>query len=307
MHFLKRRVTYLGHEVSRSVITPEPQNMVVVQEWTVPHIAKKLKIFLGFASYNSRFTESFARIAGPLHQLVNDSLYELKINKKPSRPPMAKWNCECQEAFDTLCKTLTTAPVLGYADNTKPFTVKTDASHDGLGVVLSQEQDGKRRVIANASHRLRPPEKNTQNHSSWKLELLAPKWAVTETFKSYLLETEFTYYTDNNPLSRLQWAKFEAVEQKWAAELAFFDFKMKHRLGRANGNADALWRIERGNFEKEITYPDELVQKENIGVTLSIPVPVELRELVTNCTTQVQPNRGIPETLTSLPPTVQLS
>ena len=75
--------------------------------------------------------------------------------------------------------------MLGHADYTKPFIVETDASHDGLGVVLSQEQDGKRRVIAYASRHLRPPEKNMQNYSSRKLELLALKWAVTEKFRSY--------------------------------------------------------------------------------------------------------------------------
>ena len=46
---------------------------------------------------------------------------------------------------------LITAPVLGYADCTKPFILETDASHDGLSAILSQEQDGKQCVIAYAS------------------------------------------------------------------------------------------------------------------------------------------------------------
>ena len=106
------------------------------------------------------FIDSFAKIAGPLHQLVNEFLHKLKTIKKLSKPFTAKWNIECQQAFDTLREKHTTAPVLGYADYTKPFIVETDASHDGLGTVFSQEQDGKRRVIAYASRRLRPPEKN---------------------------------------------------------------------------------------------------------------------------------------------------
>ena len=78
-------------------------------------------------------------------------------------------------------------------------------------------------------------------------------------------------YTDNNPLSHPQSAKLGAMEQRWAAELALFSFKMKYRPGRANGNADAPWRIARGNREKEIPHADDLaeIQLENISVMQS--------------------------------------
>lgn len=49
-------------------------------------------------------------------------------------------------------------------------------------------------------------------------------------------------YTDNNPLSYLQSAKLGATEHQWAAQLATFDFEIKYRPGRSNGNADALSR-----------------------------------------------------------------
>ncbi|KAI4901807.1 hypothetical protein NFI96_003059, partial [Prochilodus magdalenae] len=68
---------------------------------------------------------------------------------------------------------LTSAPVLAYADFTKPFILEVDARHDGLGAVLSQEQDGKVWLIAFAIRGLRPTEKNMENSSFIKLELLA--------------------------------------------------------------------------------------------------------------------------------------
>ena len=94
------------------------------------------------------------------------------------------------------------------------------------------------------------------------------------------------------------------MEQRWAAELALFNFKMKYRPGRANGNADALSRVARGNHEKEIPHADDLaeIQMENISVMQSTPVPVELKELITTYTSQEQLSTSIPgTTFTSLP------
>ena len=139
--------------------------------------------------------------------------------------------------------------------------------------------------------------------SSCKLELRALKWAVTEQFRSYLLGAEIQVYTDNNPLCYLQTAKLGAVEQRWAAKLALFKFKIKYRPGRANGNADALSRMTLGNC-KEPTPEDYLaeVQTSEINVTHSTPVPVELRETATENIDQVQPNRGtLKTTFTTLP------
>ncbi|KAK3561697.1 hypothetical protein QTP86_012539 [Hemibagrus guttatus] len=108
--------------------------------------------------------------------------------------------------------------------------------------LLYQHQKGEKTVIAYASRRLRGAEKNDQNYSSMKLELLALKWAVTEKFHSYLLGSKFTIITDNNPLCHLTTARLGAIEQRWAAQLAVFDFEVKYRPGRCNTAADALSR-----------------------------------------------------------------
>ena len=66
------------------------------------------------------------------------------------------------------------------------------------------------------------------NYSSMKLELLALKWAVAEKFQEYLLGSEFVVYTNSNLLTYLQSkSKLKAVEQRWAAELASFNFRIE--------------------------------------------------------------------------------
>lgn len=150
------------------------------------------------------------------------------------------WTPQCQVAFELLKEKLTSAHTLSYANFTLPFTLETDASNLDLGAVLYQEQAGERKVIAYASRRLRGAEKNDQNYSSMNLELLALKWAVTEKFRSYLLGSKLTIITDNNPLCHLSTANLGAIQQRWVAQLAVFDFDVKYRPGRCNTAADAL-------------------------------------------------------------------
>lgn len=145
-------------------------------------------------------------------------------------------------SFADLKGKLTSSPVLAYADFTLPFILEVDASLSGLGAVLSQNQGGKIRPIAFASRGLRPTERNMANYSSMKLEFLALKWAMSEKFREYLLGQKCVVFTDNNPLSHLTSAKLGSTEQRWATQLACFDFEIKYRPGRCNKNADALSR-----------------------------------------------------------------
>ena len=69
------------------------------------------------------------------------------------------------------------SPVLAFTDYTKDFLLKTDASKEGLGAVLSQKQeDGWFHPVAYGSQALTMHEKN---YHSTKLEFLALKWAIT--------------------------------------------------------------------------------------------------------------------------------
>lgn len=240
-HFLQAEVRFLGHQVSAGGVSTDPDKISAVREWPVPSTLKELRSFLGFCSYYRRFIEGFSQIAGPLHDVVNVCL-RATSSVKAAQVFKSSWSSQCQTAFGHLKDKLTSAPTLGYADFTLPFVIETDASNLGLGAVLYQHQKSKKAVIAYASRRLRGAEKNDKNYSSMKLELLALKWAVTEKFRSYLLGSKFTIITDNNPLCHLTTAKLGAIEQRWAAQLAVFDFEVKYRPGRCNTAADALSR-----------------------------------------------------------------
>lgn len=155
----------------------DPVKTSAVRDWPIPQTVKQVKSFLGFAGYYRWFIPAFSTIATPLNALTRGTAAH-------SKTATITWAPECQQAFDLLKEALLTTAILAYADFSQPFRLYTDASLDGLRAVLAQVQEGKERVIAYASRSLQPTERNDQNYSSFKLELLALKWAVTEKFKS---------------------------------------------------------------------------------------------------------------------------
>ena len=53
-----------------------------------------------------------------------------------------KWGVEQDTAFQKLKELVSSEPILGFPDYSKPFELHTDASGSGLGAILYQEQDG---------------------------------------------------------------------------------------------------------------------------------------------------------------------
>lgn len=201
--------------------------------------------------------EGYSKLAVPLNHLV--SLLSPWKGKTPKIPLLSRWYEKCEKAFQALRERLCTAPVLAFADFAKSFMLEVDARHQGLGAVLTQEHNGKIRPVAYASRSLKKTERNMENYSSMKLEFLALKWAVCEKFREYLLGNSFIVYTDNNPLCHLQTANLGAMEQRWASELASFNFTLKYRPGRSNSNADALSRLPLENASPGTVIPKQLV------------------------------------------------
>lgn len=232
-HLFKHEIEYLGHVISKRGVLPNPEKIKVIQWWKIPTTVTEVRAFLGLAGYYRRFIKHYAHHTTPIQMLLTG------VDQKEGWKKV-KWGPEQQAAFDFLKQQLTEAPVLAYADFSLPLRLRTDASNQGLGAVLSQVQNGEERVIAYASRSLHATEKNPANSSSFILELLALVWAVTERFAEYLTGAKFEVWTDNNPLGHLQTAKLGALEQRWAARLAKFDFSLHYYPGKGNQVADAL-------------------------------------------------------------------
>ena len=202
-------------------------------------------------------------MAKPLYQLLTEENAKKKTNE-------VEWTEQCEQAFNKLKEICSDTPILAYADYSKCFKVHTDASEQGLGALLYQDQDdGTTRVIAYASRNL---SKSKNRYHSSKLEFLALKWSVCERFHEYLYGGKFQVYTDNNPLMYiLTTAKLDATRQWWVAFLANYDFTIHYRSGKQNAEADALSRIK-WQHEDDVQVKVILARGSNADTTIPIGI-----------------------------------
>ena len=234
----RKQINYLGHVVGHKGVATDPKKIEAVTEWPRPTTVTEVRSFLGFVRYYRRFIPTFSKVAKSLNILLQN----LEGTSNQKKKFKVQWGSEQQEAFETLQRLCTEVSILAYADFKAPFILQTDASSDGLGVVLYQNQDGQRRVIAYASRSLSPSERNYPAH---KLEFLTLKWAITEKFHEYLYGAEFQVFTDNNPLTYiLTTAKLDATGHRWVAALSNYTFSITYKPGKNNKDADALSRIK---------------------------------------------------------------
>ena len=97
--FWLTEVRFLGHVVSASRVSVDPEKVEVVMSWERLKSVFKIRSFLGLARYYKRFIKDFSRIAAPMTRLT---WKEVKFD----------WDDRCEEAFQELKRRLTLAPIL---------------------------------------------------------------------------------------------------------------------------------------------------------------------------------------------------
>ena len=166
----KEEITYLAHQVSKDGVQPSDSNLKAIAECTPPQTYTEVCAFLGLVGHYQRFIKGFAHIAQPL----NDHLTGEGAQCKSEHVSCSE---DALKAFEALKQVCMTAPVLAFADYTKPFLLEMDASKDGLVAVLSQKQaNGWYHPVTYGSRALTPHEKITIQPSlsfwCWNWQLL---------------------------------------------------------------------------------------------------------------------------------------
>ncbi|GJT76623.1 reverse transcriptase domain-containing protein [Tanacetum coccineum] len=187
-------------------------------------------IILEFCSKDS-MVEDYEPIGSNHQRRVNpiESLMSIKTRE------------ECIQAFQTLKKKLTEAPILIAPNWDQPFELMCDASDYAIGAVLGQRIEKHFRPIHYASKTMTEAE---TNYTTTEKEMLAVVYAF-EKFRSYLIMNKSVVYTDHSALKYL-FNKKDAKARllRWVLLLQEFDFKVIDTKGAENYAADHLSRLE---------------------------------------------------------------
>lgn len=228
--FLKKECLFLGHKITEDGIFPDESKFDAIKNFKCPTNRKQVRSFLGLTGFYRKFIQDYGKIAAPLNKLTSTNVD-------------FKWEQKHQNAFEVLKEKLLHPPVLTHPDFDKEFILTTDASGTGIAGVLSQIQEGKERPIGFCSRALKPREATFAKDNATETELLALKWSI-QYFRPYLYGKKFTVFTDNKALIHLD--KMNNANpriMKYKLELEEFDFIVKYKEGKRNGNADALSRM----------------------------------------------------------------
>lgn len=226
-HFAKKETNYLGFVVNGNGIKPDLDKIQAIRDLPIPTSIKDVRAFIGMCSYYRRIIPNFSKIAEPL----------VALTRKNSR---FKWDEVCSQSYEKLKADLTTVPLLGYPDITKPFKIYTDASDNAIGAVLVQDCGPEESIIPGIpnekpihfySHKL---SKSQQKWSTIEKETFSIKMAL-EKFDPYIHGCTVTLFTDHKPCIYLLSSPMQNRKiQQWALSISGYDVTIKWLAGKRN-------------------------------------------------------------------------
>ncbi|KAK1605605.1 hypothetical protein QYE76_029278 [Lolium multiflorum] len=227
-HFMVNEGIVLGHKISERGIEVDRAKVEAIEKMPYPRDVKGIHSVLGHAGFYRRFIKDFSKISKPLTNLLQKDV------------PFV-FDDDCKEAFETLKKALTTAPIVEPPDWNLPFEIMCDASDFAVGAVLGQRVDKKLNVIHYASKTLDAAQRN---YATTEKELLAVVFAC-DKFRSYIVDSKVTIHTDHAAIRYLM-TKKDAKPRliRWVLLLQEFDLHIIDRKGADNPVADNLSRLE---------------------------------------------------------------
>ncbi|GJU34100.1 reverse transcriptase domain-containing protein [Tanacetum coccineum] len=232
-HFMVKEGIVLGHKISKKGIEVDKAKVNVIAKLHHPTIVKGVQSFLGHAGFYRRFIKDFSKISRLMTHLLEKNTLFIFSN-------------ECIQAFQTLKKKLTKAPILIAPDWDFPFELIYDASDFAIGAVLGQRHEKHFRPIHYASKIMNEAE---SHYTTTEKEILAMMYAFKK-FRSYLILNKSLVYTDHSALKYL----FAKKIPRQDCSGGFSSFKSSHSNVKEKFHSVMKCLKIPSKFAKSLTY-----------------------------------------------------
>ncbi|GJT93834.1 reverse transcriptase domain-containing protein [Tanacetum coccineum] len=191
-HFMVKEGIVLGHKISKNGIEVDKSKIDVIAKLPHPTTVKGVRSFLGHAGFYRRFIKDFSKISRPMTHLLEKNTPFI-------------FSDECIQAFETLKKKLTEAPILIAPDWDLPFELMCDASDFAIGAVLGQRHERHFRPIHYASKTMTEGESHYTTTEKEMLAVVRDCSVVSfSEFKFKVIDTKGAENLTADHLSRLE-------------------------------------------------------------------------------------------------------
>lgn len=258
VQYRTQSVKFMGLVVSKNEISPQANHIEAIVKYPSPNNRNELLRFLGLVKYICKFLPNLSGITTHLRNLTSEKV-------------TWHWNLNHENEFESIKSILSTKPVLKIFDPKKKCTIQCDASKDGLGCVLLQEEC----PVAFSSRSLNSSEKK---YAQIEKEMLAIVFA-TEKFYEFIYGQVVEIQTDHKPLITIIEKKsmndISARLQRMVMKLLKFDVIIKYNPGPYMYIADALSRAFLPH-----TIPEDPCKQINIhNLTAFVPMTSNTRNM----------------------------
>ena len=128
--FAKKKITWLGFQITPTVITPTKKKCDSINKLEIPNTLKQLRSFMGCIHHLIKFTPKLAELSEPL----------LSKNNTKSQNKV-EWKDQHTSAFEQIKRQIIIITENKHFDINKETKAKGDESRKGLGAALEQKHN----------------------------------------------------------------------------------------------------------------------------------------------------------------------